>query len=578
MRKAWLDDQVIKVQFGGTTFHADLALIKGIVGRRFDPSTKIWSVPDTPENRNTLHLSGFNLSGDIAIDFVEEVDEDWKNYNITLPELRNGYTFYPFQKDALRFLLYHQSRAVLGLFMGGGKTLLSLTFIEMQEDTLPALIICPSPVKGNFLRDYEKFYGKDNVEILSGGDSLAKYKKKKIYVINYELLSRAVETKEITYRKRGGGVGKRKMKIASEGLARFAATGFKTVIADEVHRLKNEDANAFFAFKELSDGVPYVIGMSGTPILSRPSEIWSYWNTIKPNMWQSKQMFLNRYCDPKQINTSRGVITLYNGATNMLELNRKLRNNGLLVMDKEAVSKDLPPRPVRTVVPIEMDDYDKYLEARDEVLDEIYSNPSLLLTKFEKLKQLAGKYKYDHLVEYIDNILDIQPKVVIFADHQNMVEKLHKKYKGSVKFNGTMTAPQKEASKNQFINDPKCRVIVGNTQSMGTGVDGLQHSGAADIVFVEFPWNPSDLDQAEARLWRTGFREARGINVHYLVGAGTIEEEIIERLDTKKTVVDAVINGMDVDNTTLLTYLRDKYMAEAKLRKEHHGKNNAPAG
>jgi SNF2 family DNA or RNA helicase len=86
-------------------------------------------------------------------------------------------------------------------------------------------------------------------------------------------------------------------------------------------------------------------------------------------------------------------------------------------------------------------------------------------------------------------------------------------------------------------------------------------------VFVEFPWNPSDIDQSEGRLWRDGFSSERGISVHFLVGAGTIEEEIIEKLDAKKTVVEAVINGSDADHGTLLTHLRDKYMEEARQRR-----------
>jgi len=569
MRRAWIDNDKIRLKFGGSTFQADLELVKSIAGRFFDVKKKEWTVPDTKDNRETLFLAKFDIDADIAIDFVEEIDETWKSIEVDFPQLEDRYDLYPFQKDTLRYLSAHNNRAVIGLPPGAGKTLVSEAFIEMTPNSLPALIICPSPVKVNFKNDYKKFFGKTNIEILEGSDSLAKYKKKQIYVINYELLSRAVDTKTVTYKDRSGRVQRRKHKVLNKNIERFIATGFNTVIVDEVHRIKNEESNAFFAFKHIIENTENVIGMSGTPILSRPSEIWSYWNQIKPKVWPTKQLFLNRYCEPKQIFIGRGrKITTYNGATNMYELNRKLRNNGMIVMDKETILPDLPPRPIRTVVPIEMDDYDEYLELRDLIIEQIYENPSLILTKFEKLKQAAVKYKFKHMIEYIDGMLEVHEKLVVFADHQKIVEKLHKHYKDSAMFNGTLTAKQKEVQKQRFMDDPKCRVIIGNTQSMGTGVDGLQKSGATAIAFVEFPWNPSDLEQAEGRLWRDGFSSEKGISVHYLVGAGTIEEEIIERLDQKQTVVDGVIRGEAVNSETLLTVLRDKYYAIAKKLKK----------
>lgn len=569
MRKAWIKDDKIQLKFGGDTFHSDLALVKSISGRRFDPGTKYWTIPDTHENRETLYLAQFDLSADIAVDFVDSVDEEWKGEKLPYPPLVEPYSLYPFQEEALKYIQYHGTRSVLGMPMGSGKTLVSLSQIEMMEDSLPALIICPAPVKVNFQKDYAKFFGKDNIEILEGDDSITKYKKNKIYVVNYELLSRAVEKHEIEFKGRNGKMQKRTRQVPSKRLARFAAMNFKVVIADEVHRLKNEDSNAFFAFKEIIEGVPTVLGMSGTPILSRPSEIWSYWNTIKPGVFKKKQLFLNRYCNPRQIHVGGGRrVTLYDGATNMKELNIKLRNNGLLVMKKEEIMKDLPPQPVRTVIPLHMDNRGEYEAAKDAILDEIYENPSLILTKFEKLKQLAVRYKTDYMFQYIDNILDIEDKVVVFAEHQKVVEQLHKRYKNSAIFNGTLSPKQKEQNKEKFINDPDCHVIIGNTQSMGTGVDGLQKSGASNIVFVELPWNPSDLDQAEARLWRDGFTGGQGINVHYLVAEGTIEEEIIGKLDAKKTVTEAVIKGIDVEERSLLTVLKDRYLEEARKKHE----------
>lgn len=575
MKKAWLEEDGIQVQFGGSDFKPCLELVKSISGRVFNPSTKIWTVPNNQENVDFLNSAGFNLSADIAQYVVEDIDESWMDIVLDYPVMKDNVNLYPFQKDVLRYIKYHGDRGVFGLPPGSGKTIMGLSFIKMTDNSLPALVICPSPVKINFKRDYEKFFGhSDDVEIIEGMDSIGKYKRKKIYVVNYELLSRSVEKREVAYTDKYGRKQKRSVKIISRQLQQFIDTGFRTVIADEIHRIKNEDTSISFAFKHIIQDAPYVIGMSGTPILKKPFELWNYWNMIKPGVWK-KQAFFHRYCEPRQVPIGRGRYkVLYDGATNLLELHMKLRNNGMIFMKKEEILKDLPDKPIRTVVPIQLDKYDDYVAEKNFVLEQISEDRRLALTLFEKLKQASVKHKLAQVYEYIAELLSNEEKVVVFAEHQKVVAALSKKFKNSVIFNGSITAAQKLKNKERFINDPDCTVIIGNTQSMGTGVDGLQKSGACTIVFIEFPWNPSDLDQAEARLWRDGFQGQKGITAHYLVGQGTIEEEIIERLDSRKRVTEAVISGTDVEEDDLLTVLRDKYLNEAQALKRKKKDNN----
>lgn len=561
MKKARLKDNRIYLKIGGDGFELNKLFIKAIPGRKYHAELTEWSIPYTDTNVQMINEAQFDLSADLAVDVAEEVDEAWRQMPTPPIPMINGKHLYPFQEDTLKFVSYHGNRAVLALPMGLGKTIIALSFLKMLPDSLPALVICPSPVKGGFLRDYEKFFGNsDDVVILSGMDSLAKYKREKIYVINYEILSRGVIKKKIKK-------GKRTVphQEPSEELLRFIKTGFRAVVADECHRLKNEESNAYYAYNLLMLKAEYGLGLSGTPILSRPSEIWAYWNILKPGVFVTKQAFLNRYCEPQQLHIGGGRrIMTYNGATNLLELNRKLRNNGMIVFNKTEVLKDLPDEPIKTVVPIELDSYQRYLDVKTKVLEEISENKKHALTLFETLKQASVKQKMNHVYDYLDTMLESENKIVVFAEHQKVIEELHKRYKNSVVFNGTITAKKKEENRQKFIEDPEINFIFGNTQSLGVGVDGLQKSGACTIVFLEFPWNPADIDQAIARLWRDGFKGEKGINVYFFVGQGTIEEELIERLDVKKGVTQAVIAGEDVEDKDLLTSLMEKYLEEAR--------------
>lgn len=556
MKKFTIKDDKLNISIGGPDFYQTLEFIKTIPGRKYDPVTKLWSVPCCDENKELLISKGFNDNKKWTED-DEPVDESYREMDIELPSFLRKY-----QRDALKYIRFHDNFAYLGAPMGSGKTIMSLAHIELNGFK-KNLIVCPAGVKLNFRNDYKKFF-KKNLYILSGMDSVDHYENEGTYVINYELLSRSMETTTIEYKKRGGGVGTRKITKPSDGMLKLVSSNFDCVVSDESHRLKNEDSQAFKAFKLLAQEAGSVLLMSGTPILSRPAEIFGPFSQIKPKLFnsQNKYSFLNRYCAPKTLHIrGRGTIMTYTGATNTKELHVLLRKNGLLVIPQEELNYELPTVISRVSV-IELDaDYQAY---KEKLYDEVAENPGMALASIEKLKQFSVQHKLENCIDYINNVLEIEEKVVVFASHKSVVDFLHKKYKHSVPYNGDVSPAQKEKNKNAFINDPKVRMIIGNTESMGVGVDGLQHSGSSSMIFIEFPWNPAMVEQAIARLVRSGYKGDAHVNVHFLAGEGTIEEEIMELLDTKKGVFESVVNGADVQEDDLLTYMKEKFLEEAR--------------
>lgn len=571
MQKARLsNDGRIILKIGGLRFQENIALIKSIPGRTYDGKTKEWAIPYTEENVLLLNKEAFNLTPDLAKDILEPPLDGWKDEPFPNLQLVEPYALRRYQLDALRYIKWHGYRGVWGLPMGSGKTLISLALIKTIEDSLPALVMSPAPVKSTFLKDHKKFFGNTTeIEILKGDMSIDQCTEKKIYVVNYELLSRAIETVQKPYIDAKGRKQVRDVCLPSRQFRRFLRSGFRTIIADEVHRLKNNETKVYYAWKTLASHARYVIGMTGTPILSRPSELLSYWKVMKPYTWQTDEDFFIRHCEPRQIYLGKSRrITKYDGASNLLELNRKLYNNGMLFFDKKTILPDLPDEPIRTVVPIDLDNFQAYLDEKDAVLDLIAENPSLGLTVFERLKQASVKHKMNQVYSFLRNLAENEDKIVVFAEHQETIRLLHEEFPNSVVFNGTITSARKEKNKQKFIEDDKIQFIFGNTTSMGTGVDGLQESGACTLVFIEFPWTPGEIDQAEARLWRDGFNGEKGIISYYLVGEGTIEDELIERLDTKKSVTEAVNKGREAEEEELLVYLKEKYRKEAEARKK----------
>ena len=173
-------------------------------------------------------------------------------------------------------------------------TIEAIAWIQYRgEEVLPALIVCPANLKLNWVKEINKFtdLGK-HVEVLEG---MTPYDpKKNIMIINYDILQ-YWETKL------------KKIKP-------------KTVIADEIHKAKNRKAKRTKSLTNAARAAKFMIGLTGTPILNQPQEIFQPLKVIKPNLFPNFMNFARRYCNPKH----NGFAWDYSGASNTIELNQIL--------------------------------------------------------------------------------------------------------------------------------------------------------------------------------------------------------------------------------------------------------------
>ena len=72
-------------------------------------------------------------------------------------------------------------------------------------------------------------------------------------------------------------------------------------------------------------------------------------------------------------------------------------------------------------------------------------------------------------------------------------------------------------------------------------------TAAQDVLFVELPWTPADVDQTYSRCHRLG--QKGSVMATYMIANGTIDQEIFDLIDSKRSVVNAATEGTEFDET-----------------------------
>ena len=432
-----------------------------------------------------------------------------------------------------------------------GKTVEALSWM-VYANAYPALYVVNAPTKLQWQSAYRKWVGATkkhypDVEVLSGRKPypLSRYKS---YIINWDILSDWVGHYE-TVKKNGES---RVVYICDGPLAKV---GFRLLVGDECQALGNKDSQRSMAFKALSEVIPHIIGMSGTPAMSRPMQFWTLLSIVEPDMFKNHWFFINRYCNPEV--SEHG--TTYNGASNVEELH-ELLVKCMLRRTKSEVMKDLPPK-VMEVVPLEISssDMESYYDEERDVFSGATKkgDHESARNKVAHLLRTAYALKEKSMLLWLEDFLSSGKKLLLFAWHRSVVEVLYdslKKYNPAMLYGG-MTANEREAARLKFIEDKTCKVMVANIQAGGVGIDGFQ-TVCSDVAFAEFSHTPNYHRQCEDRLHRMGCTES--VTSYYLVAPNTIDMDAIEVLDSRAKMLDGILDGKEAVDIDLLTEIMER--------------------
>ncbi len=519
-----------------------LDVVKSIPGRRFQNNSKgkYWTVPLSIEAVQKLKENGFTLDeklhnfiSGINTKTVDEVKE------IELPKLKRE--LFPFQKQGVAFIEEKGGRALVADSMGLGKTIQALAWLALHPEKKPVIVLCPASLKLNWKQEIEKTLP-DNpkVQVLQGKTPCKI--SAEIIIINYDILNPWVET--------------------------LRSINPQVLIFDEAHLIRNNSAIRTKATKKLAKKIPHVIALTGTPIVNRPIEGFNIVQIINKTIFPSFWEYAHKYCGAKH----NGFGWDFTGATNKEELHKKLTESIMIRRKKEDVLKDLPNK-VYSYVPMELDNEKEYQKAEREFIRYLLEHKGLEaarkakqaehLVKIEALKQLAVKGKMKQAVEWIQNFIEGgngDGKLVVFATHKETINQLMEEFKEvAVKVDGSVNTENRNRAVEKFQNDPTVKLFVGNIQAAGVG---LTLTAASSVAFLELPWMPGELVQAEDRCHRIGQKNT--VNIYYLLADNTIEYKIAEMLDNKRGVLDAVLDGKETKEARLLTELIKSYQKKGE--------------
>jgi SWI/SNF-related matrix-associated actin-dependent regulator 1 of chromatin subfamily A len=527
---------------------------------RYNPELEHWICPinnwSKDKIKQVILTNGFkkriiNDKEDVVVDYsIKDVD---LAYIKGLCDAMNfTYTPREYQLEALGYAL-NKGNILNGDDVGLGKTFEAIIYAEVTK-SFPCLVVVPASVKYNWAEKWKEIVGDHRT--IGVIDTETKKRKNNwnadVVIINYDI------------------IGKKQGRGATVKHKELLEVKWLMSIFDEAHFLKNKSSQRARAAKMITKRDDIIVQLlTGTAIMSKPVEIWNLLILIKSEkkIAEDWYQFVRRYCNGYIGNFGWDT----SGATNILELNQKLRDNCYIRREKRSVLKELPDV-ITEVIKLPVTNKRAILKAEDNIIEFLRetkgdesaeaAEEAEALVQLGVLRKLSIEGKLKAIDLYLKEWKQCEEKLLIFGLHREPLDFLSEKYKSPLIAGGVNSK-----KKQQIVNDWKTsddQFMFANIQSAGTGVDGLQEI-CSNMIIIELPWRPSDLWQVIGRLDRSGQKFSP--NIKYLLSDDSIDVEMWDMLSGKEEVITAVNKGQNIKNS--------KHGMKAVMDKLKNKKNKA---
>lgn len=507
---------------------------------------------------------------------------------------------YPHQKGDVAFLSTVK-RGMLFNGMGSGKSISSTGAIRQLaaqgENVFPMLIACPNSTKFGWKKEIHKVWPGLKINVVDG---TATQRRKLLeeqahcYIINWESVRSHSKLKP-----HGSNALKRcteckgldpKVKPASceAHVKELNLINFKSVIGDEIHRIKDPASKTSRAFKAATGDAEFRIGLSGTPIASTPEDLFSPLNWLFPDAYPSKNKYIDRFC-----------ITADSawGGKIVIGIRPEMEQEFFSGIDpftrrmsKEVILPFLPPV-VYERRDVEMGAKQKkaYEQMRDQMIAEVADGDIVYttspLTKMTRMLQFSSAYaeveyrdiydpnlgevvnkayvrlsdpscKLDAFMDDLDDFGD--ESIVVFAVSSQLINMLSARLEKAKIPHGLITGDQDAKERELHMENfqtGKTQFILCTIAAGGTGITLTQGSTA---VFLQRSWSMIENLQAEARVHRIGSEKYESIRILDYVTTGSSEEVVFKAVAEKSNQLEFILRDKELMTKYLNGELSEK--------------------
>ena len=565
-------------------------LVKNVPGRMWHPEEKFWSIPKArlgfliAQLKGTIYESQLQIQSDENINVNASINDPNQIPDVDISDIhqyvQDGFHLFNHQKDMLKFAKWRyenglRSGFVLADQMGAGKSLEVMNwamYLKEKHGAKHCLIIaCVNSAKYNWREDIIKHTNgqeipyilgtrrKRNGELnLSTGskEKLKDLTEMKMYGKGEEDLPYFLIINIEAIRMKSG----KQYPIADRLVELINNQEISIIALDEIHRgasPKSLQGKQLLRIKKLVIAEVQWIPMTGTPITSKPTDVFLPLKLVDGHTMNSFYQWCQNYCIYGGFGGHEIV-----GYRNIPDLKNKLQPNMLRRLKKDIL--DLPPKIYYTEY-IENSPYQEKLYSailadlvseRESVvkslnplaqflhLRQVNGSPELVDTSIDvKAKDYLSKNaKLTRLLELLDDILsEPDEKVVVFSNWVEPLRTLYRYISSQYKvccYTGTMSADDREKHKQAFIKNPEYRIMIGTIGALGTS---HTLTVARNVIFYDSPWNPADREQAEDRCHRPG--TTNSVSIYTLITKGTVDEKVHDILSRKEGTANYIVDN-----------------------------------
>ncbi|MBI1918053.1 MAG: DEAD/DEAH box helicase [Planctomycetes bacterium] len=494
-----------------------------------------------------LPLAGITATGAVA-DLLAQLERREDFEEVPVPDSFQG-TLRPYQGRGYSWLAFLRRYGLGGCLaddMGLGKTVQTLALLERQwpKEKKPSLLVCPTSVVSNWLREAARFTPGLPVLVHHGvtrkkGPAFAKEAEEYALILSsYSLLHRDAEV--------------------------LKQVPWAAVILDEAQNVKNPQTKQSQAARSLP--AEWRLALTGTPVENHVGDLWALFEFLHPGFLGSQAAFKRNFFVPIQAQRDADAAARLKRLTSPFVLRR-------LKTDKDVIN-DLPDKlEMKVYCTLTKEQASLYAAVVEEASKAIADSEGIqrrgnILGTLSRLKQVCNhpaqflgdnsaiadrSGKVARLTEMLEEALEADDRALVFTQFTEMGAILQRHLQDTfgreVSFlHGGLSRKQRDDVVGRFQLPDGPAVLLLSLKAGGTG---LNLTAANHVFHFDRWWNPAVEDQATDRAFRIG--QTRKVQVHKFVCAGTLEERIDDMISRKQQVAGLTVGAGEAWLTELST-------------------------